>query len=420
MYLFDFDTEINDLLYGNNDYGSSNLFPSEDGTCCGIISKEPFSFNNSYKENEFDDYFQNEERIFNDNEQKRGILSNDDTTNLEKKEYFSLVLNKNETKASRETNLTELISNKPKIKNIFVVKKEISTTPKDIKRINDTPPEFFDEKSINDIIEKFFIIEDKSKVLLDMVIKNHEIIKLRQILESNFIKRRKKIYDISLRYDHILSKLINIINLLILDFINNLINAIYSKEELNQIIEGLNLSTKISGKDLVQIIKKNDYEYKKNLIRIDSILGFLKLTMKKYLSDSISKKYDSSKYSSNYNELILGKILEDENNKEIFEFVFNDLTVLDWLELFLYKKQFEDFKTYNAFNIYKKNKIKGSLKGIDKYNNKIKKRGKNEKDTKIHYHLFFLISYNLKRFLLNKETRPRKKEETKEEAKKEN
>ena len=121
-----------------------------------------------------------------------------------KKEYFSLVLNKNETKASRETNLTELISNKPKIKNIFVVKKEISTTPKDIKRINDTPPEFFDEKSINDIIEKFFIIEDKSNVLLDMVIKNNEIIKLRQILESNFIKRRKKIYDISLRYDHII------------------------------------------------------------------------------------------------------------------------------------------------------------------------------------------------------------------------
>ena len=207
---------------------------------------------------------------------------------------------------------------------------------------------------------------------------------------------------------------------MLLDFINNLINAIYSKEELNQITEDLKLSTKISGKDLVQIIKKNDYEYKKNLIRIDSILGFLKLTMKKYLSDSISKKYDSSKYSSNYNELILGKILEDENNKEIFEFVLNDLIVLDWLELFLYKKQFEDFKTYNAFNIYKKNKIKGSLKGIDKYNNKIKKRGKNDKDNKIHYHLFFLISYNLKRFLLNKETRPRKKEETKEEAKKEN
>ena len=88
MYLFDFDTEIKELLYGNNDYGSSNLFPYEDGTCCGIISKEPFSFNNSYKENEFDDYFQNEERIFNDNEQKRGILSNDDTSNLEKKRVF--------------------------------------------------------------------------------------------------------------------------------------------------------------------------------------------------------------------------------------------------------------------------------------------------------------------------------------------
>ena len=287
MYIDDFYTGINELLYGNSGYGSSNLFPLEDGTCCGNISKEAFSFNNIYPENDFDDYYQTEERIFNDNNQKKGILSNDDTSNLEKKEYFSLVLNKNETKTNRETNLTELISNKPKIRNIFVVKKEISTTPKDIKSINEIPPEFFDEKSINDIIELFFTIEDKSNVLLDMVIKNNEINKLRQILESNFIKRREKINNISFRQDHILRKLINIINLLLLDFINNLINAIYSKEELNQIIEGLNLSNKISGKDLDQIIKKTDYKNRKNLIGIDSILGFLKLTMKNYLSDNI-------------------------------------------------------------------------------------------------------------------------------------
>ena len=69
--------------------------------------------------------------------------------------------------------------------------------------------------------------------------------------------------------------------------------------------------------------------------------------------------------------------------------------------------------------MYKKNKIKGSLKGIDKYKNKIKKSDKNDKNNKIFFHLFFLISYNLKRFLLNKETRPRKKVEKNEEIKEE-
>ena len=238
-------------------------------------------------------------------------------------------------------------------------------------------------------------------------------------MESDFIKRRKKIYDSSFRYDHILSKLINIINLMLLDFINNLITAIYLKDELNQIIEELNLSSKISGKDLAQIIKKNDYEYRKNLKRVEDILDFLKLSLKNFISDNISNKYDLLKYSSNYNELILEKILKDENNKDIFEFILNDLTVLDWLELFLYKKQFEDFKNFKSFNIYKKNKIKGSLKWIDKYKNKIKKSDKNDKNNKIFFHLFFLISYNLKRFLFNKETRPRKKVEKNEEIKEE-
>ena len=91
-------------------------------------------------------------------------------------------------------------------------------------------------------------------------------------------------------------------------------------------------------------------------------MDFLKLSLKNFISDNISNKYDLLKYSSNYNKLIIEKILKDENNKDIFEFILNDLTVLDWLELFLYKKQFEDFKNFKSFNIYKKNKIKGSLK----------------------------------------------------------
>ena len=150
-----------------------------------------------------------------------------------------------------------------------------------------------------------FTIRDKSNLILDIDIKNPEINRLREILESDFIKRRKKIGVVSFRCDHILSKLINIINESLLDFFNNLINGIYSSDEITQIIEGLNLQMKISSKDLDQIIKKIDYEYKKNLKKIECILKFLDLTLKKFLSDNISNKYDLLKYPSNYNGLIL-------------------------------------------------------------------------------------------------------------------
>ena len=82
--------------------------------------------------------------------------------------------------------------------------------------------------------------------------------------------------------------------------------------------------------------------------------------------------------------------------------MLNDLLIKDWLEIFLYKKSFEDFDKYNTFYKIKKNKIKGNLERIDKYINKINnKKNKN----KIYFHCFFLIAYNLYRFLIMKEKR---------------
>ena len=51
-------------------------------------------------------------------------------------------------------------------------------------------------------------------------------------------------------------------------------------------------------------------------------------------------KYTKSNYPSNFNELILDKILKDEVNKDILNFILNDLLIKDWLEIFLYKKKF--------------------------------------------------------------------------------
>ena len=410
-FFSDSDFGINPVFQRNYIFGGINSFPIKDENYYDNVSEKFSLFSNSYQENDFDNYCCDGDKIFDDHIQRRGILGTDDKPYFDK-EYTSLVSKKIESKTTKETNLTELIARNPKRKPLFEVKKEIYEQPKIIKAIKEIPPDFFPEKLINIIIDKFYTIRDKSNLILDIDIKNPEINRLREILESDF--RRKKIGVVSFRCDHILSKLINIINESLLDFINNLINGIYSSDEINQIIEGLNLQMKISSKDLEQIIKKIDYEYKKNLNKIECILKFLDLTLKKFLSDNISNKYDLLKYPSNYNGLILDKILEDEDNKDIFEFILNELKIKDWLELLLYKKEFKDFKNFNSFSISKKNKIKRSLRGIDKYIHKIKKSGKTDKDNKIYYHKFSLISYNLKRLLLNKETRNRNHEETKE------
>ncbi len=234
-------------------------------------------------------------------------------------------------------------TNKSKGKRLFEIKKE-------------SIPKYFTENSINNIIKRF----------------------------------------------NILKKLINIINSSLLNFINNLITSLYSKERIYLILEGIIPSNEIIDSDLKSVIKKNDFIIRGKLETKEKKLNLLNLTIKKYLCGKISPKYTKSNYPSNFNELIIDKILKDEVNKDILNFILNDLLIKDWLEIFLYKKSFDDFDKYNIFDKIKKNKIKRILERIDKYINKIyNKKNKN----KIYFHCFFLIAYNLYRFLIMKEKR---------------
>ena len=158
-----------------------------------------------------------------------------------------------------------------------------------------------------------------------------------------------------------------------------------------------------------QVIKKNNYKYRYNLKKKDEILGLLGLTLKEYFSEEISSKYDGLKYPSNYNELIIDKLLEDENNKDIFELIFNELNIEDYLDIFLYKKDLEEFNKFKSLNENQRNKIKDNMIRFDKFINKIYKKGK------IYFHCFSLIIYNLKRFLSLKESRNRNQKDKKED-----
>ena len=180
------------------------------------------------------------------------------------------------------------------------------------------------------------------------------------------------------------------------------------------ILEGIIPSNEIIDSDVKNVIKKNDFIIRDKLETKEEKLNLLNLTIKRYLSGKISPKYTKTNYPSNFNELIVNKILKDEVNKDIFDFILNDLLIKDWLEIFLYKKSFEDFDKYNSFDKEKRNKIKENLGRIDKYIYKIYNKNKN----KIYFHCFFLIAYNLFRFLTIKEKRNKNKIDNKQENEK--
>ena len=286
--------------------------------------------------------------------------------------------------------MTDLNADKIKQKKYFEIKKEIV-------------PKFFTEQSINFIIKQYHIGKElKEKLLFDFKIANNEIEQIKRVLESDTKKRRKACKNILYRTDHILSKLINIINSSLFNFINNLIESLYSKEKISYILDGVISSNQIVDGDYKVLIKKIDYLIRGKLETKEEKLNFFNLTLKKYFSNKISPVY-KSKYPSNYNQLIMEKLLNDEDNKDIFDFILNNLLIKDWLEIFLYKRNMKDFDKYNSINKTKRNKIKENLERIDKYINKI------YKNNIIYFHCFVIIAYNLSRFLILKEKRNKTK-----------
>ena len=346
--------------------------------------------------------FQDNENLFPLNFPSKNVLSKDEMTNQDQIYFIPFSKNNNSNNLKNlnintEITLKSLDVDESKTNQLLEVKKEL-------------PPKFFPENSINAIIRNYYDIskELKLKLLLDMNIQNNEIEQIKRVLESDTKKRRKTCKKSLYRTDHFLNKLINYINSSLLIFINNLIANLYTKEKMYQMLDGIIISNKITNKDLKEVIKKNDFIFRCKLESKEEKLNLLNLTLKQYFSVKISPKYKKTKYPSNYNELILPIILKDEDNKDIFDFILNDLLIKDWLEIFLYKKDFKDFDKFNLFDKNKKNKIKENFKRIDKYVNKI------YKNDKIFFHCFSLIAYNLYRFLLIKEKRNKNKSEEKE------
>ena len=127
------------------------------------------------------------------------------------------------------------------------------------------------------------------------------------------------------------------------------------------------------------------------------------MSIKDYLCQNISLKY--ANIPNNYNELVINQLFLDENNRLIFEFIFKDLKIEDWFNIFLYQKEFKDFIKFNSFNKEEQKLLNENIVRIDDYLDKIYAQDE------IYFLCLVILIYNFKRFLLIKEKRSRNMKE---------
>ena len=144
-----------------------------------------------------------------------------------------------------------------------------------------------------------------------------------------------------------------------------------------------------------EIIKPLDYNIFVNQTSKRENVKFLDMPLKQFLSQDISCKY--STYSKKANKIIIEEILKNHYNEAI-GFIFN-LKLSDWLDVFLKKKEFSDFKEFKS-NIAVTMNVR-----VDELLKKIydKERDKN------FFSRFILYMYNFERILCIKNERKTKK-----------
>ena len=298
---------------------------------------------------------------------------------------------------------------------------DVNSKINSIFKINKMP---FNEEDINIIIQKKNICKEKEKtIILD---KNDDCEEINNIRNKLFMKEKFRMMttpknDLKFKInskkgrkikndnsnrthnkykpDNIVQSIKTSLNHSLLFFLNKLINSIYDKTQINQILLELKLPRIKKDRKLkiFKIIKENDYDINIKNTSKSYNLKILNLTINNYISNNISRKF--KKIPSNYNKLIIKKLLDDQKNNDIFNFIFNYLKFEDWLDIFIYKKEIDNFINNNQLNQIKINIIKENLIRIDDCLFDI------YENDKLYFHCFVLMIYNLKRYFLMKEGR---------------
>jgi hypothetical protein len=279
-----------------------------------------------------------------------------------------------------EEEINKIIINKMNINQEDKLKFLLDINPKDI-RILKIKDELINDESKGEYIEEKIAFK----------VENRHILGIKRNDDSIEPNRRKS------KSDNIIKKIKNRIIDFLLSFVNKLINSLYSKDKLNQILSKLNLPLIKSQNE--DVLKKIDHKIVANQTSKSYNLKFLSFKLKDLLSKMNSEKYS---IPDNYNELIISELLKDDENKDIFNFVFNEIDIEAWLQIFTYQKELECYTKNSLANEEHEIKLKENMIRIDGY---LMKYLNSEKDDKIYYHCFLLLLYNFRIYLSNKKGR---------------
>ena len=277
-----------------------------------------------------------------------------------------------------EEEINKIIINKMNINQEDKLKFLLDINPKDIRILK------IKDELIND--------ESKGKYIEEKIafkVENGQILGIKRNDDSIESNRRKS------KSDNIIKKIKNRIIDFLLSFVNKLINSLYSKDKLNQILSKLNLPLIKSQNE--DVLKKIDHKIVANHTNKSYNLKFLSFKLKDLLSKMNSEKYS---IPDNYNELIISELLKDDENKDIFNFVFNEIDIEAWLQIFTYQKELECYMKNSLANEEHELKLKENMIRIDEYLMKYLNSEKDDK--KIYYHCFLLLLYNFRIYLSNK------------------
>jgi hypothetical protein len=199
--------------------------------------------------------------------------------------------------------------------------------------------------------------------------------------------------------DNIIKKIKTKILKYLLIFINKLIYSIFDKNTIKSCLKTIN-GSEYEEKDEVGFIKYLDYNIYVNKMKKDSNIKNLKTTLKDFLSNNVSTKFKNIKDDTNKN------IIEElsKQNNEIFNFIFN-LKLGDWLDVFLYKKEIEEFKEFGKINGNQIKIIMDSFQRVDKLLINLCKKYNTDYD---YVSSFIYHMYNFERWFLIKIDRNKK------------
>ena len=207
--------------------------------------------------------------------------------------------------------------------------------------------------------------------------------------------------------DNIVKKIKAKIISTLLIFINSILNSFLDTNKIKSYIRIIKKIPEDKEPEYEDLLKDLDYNKTVNETKKEKNLGFLKMHLKDFLSTDISPKFSS--YSVKSNKIVIDEIIKKEKDNKIIMFVLNNLTLGDYIDIFLYKKELRDFGITDVQTI---DQIMTKFTRIDKLLEEIYKL--NNKNN--YFSIFISIIYNFERwyFIKKERSRPNKDNEKKD------